>query len=139
MKKKHKRLIMTLCVFCLLSSTIFFILTTLKQNISFFYTVSEASVLQNTKRSIRIGGIVEKNSFIHRDNDVIFQLTDFNKNIKVIYKGILPPMFSEGEGVVIQGTMLDGDIFLADKVLAKHDENYKPKKQSKNILKQIKN
>ncbi|MBV0899436.1 MAG: cytochrome c maturation protein CcmE [Wolbachia endosymbiont of Fragariocoptes setiger] len=135
MKKKHKRLTIVLCVFCLLSSTIFFVLTTLKQNISFFYTVSEASVLQNTEKSIRIGGIVEKNSVIYRNNDVVFHLTDFNKKIKVTYKGILPPMFSEGEGVVIQGIMLDGDIFLADKVFAKHDENYKPKNQSKNILK----
>lgn len=139
MKKKHKRLTIVLCVFCLLSSTIFFVLTTLKQNISFFYTVSEASVLQNTEKSIRIGGIVEKNSVIYRNNDVVFHLTDFNKKIKVTYKGILPPMFSEGEGVVIQGIMLDGDIFLADKVFAKHDENYKPKNQSKNILKQVQN
>lgn len=101
--------------------------------------MSEASVLQNTEKSIRIGGIVEKNSVIYRNNDVVFHLTDFNKKIKVTYKGILPPMFSEGEGVVIQGIMLDGDIFLADKVFAKHDENYKPKNQSKNILKQVQN
>lgn len=130
MKKKHKRLFIASGIFCFLTCMVFFILTTLKENISFFYTVSEAIALANQDNSIRIGGMVIENSIIHNGNEVIFQITDFNKIVNVIHKGILPPMFSEGSGVVVQGRMANSSTFLADTVFAKHDENYMPKKIS---------
>lgn len=105
----------------------FFILTTLKENISFFYTVSEAIVLPNGQKLIRVGGMVVENSVIRNESEVIFQMTDFNKSVMVKYQGILPPMFSEKSGVVVQGKMFDNSTFLADTVFAKHDENYMPK------------
>ncbi|UVW83499.1 cytochrome c maturation protein CcmE [Wolbachia endosymbiont of Aedes albopictus] len=127
MKKKHKRLLITLGIFCFLSCIVFFILTTLKENISFFYTVSEAIVLPNSQKPIRVGGMVVENSVIHNESEVIFQMTDFNKSVVVKYQGILPPIFSEKSGVVVQGKMFDNSTFLADTVFAKHDENYMPK------------
>ncbi|WP_353270261.1 cytochrome c maturation protein CcmE [Wolbachia endosymbiont (group A) of Myopa testacea] len=127
MKKKHKRLLITSGIFLFLNCAVFFILTTLKENISFFYTVSEAIVLPNNQKPIRVGGMVVENSVIRNESEVIFQMTDFNKSVMVKYQGILPPMFSEKSGVVVQGKMFDNSTFLADTVFAKHDENYMPK------------
>lgn len=129
MKKKHKRLLIVSGVFFFLNCAVFFILTTLKENISFFYTVSEAVVLPNNQKPIRIGGMVIEDSVIRNESEVIFQMTDFNKSVVVKYQGILPPMFSEKSGVVVQGKMLDNGAFLADTVFAKHDENYMSQKQ----------
>lgn len=127
MKKKHKRLLITSGIFCFLSCAVFFILTTLKENISFFYTVSEAIVLPNSQKPIRVGGMVVENSVIRSESEVVFQMTDFNQSVVVKYQGILPPMFSEKSGIVVQGKMFDNSTFLADTVFAKHDENYMPK------------
>ncbi|MDD9331419.1 MAG: cytochrome c maturation protein CcmE [Wolbachia sp.] len=130
MKKKHKRLLVTSGILFFLSCVIFFILTTLKENISFFYTVSEAVTLPSKKSSIRIGGIVVENSVMRNENEIVFQITDFNQNVMVKYQGILPPMFSEKSSVVVQGKMINSDTFLADTVFAKHDENYMPSKKT---------
>jgi cytochrome c-type biogenesis protein CcmE len=127
MKKKHKRLLIISGIFCFLICVIFFILTTLKENISFFYTVSEAVILPSNQKPIRVGGMVVEGSVIRNENEVIFQITDFNKSVVVKYQGILPPMFSEGSGIVVQGKMMNSEIFLADIVFAKHDENYMPR------------
>lgn len=129
MKKKHKRLLIASGVFFFLNCAVFFILTTLKENISFFYTVSEAIVLPNNQKPIRIGGIIVEDSVIRSESEVVFQMTDFNKSVVVKYQGILPPMFSEKSGAVVQGKMLNNGAFLADIVFAKHDENYMPRKQ----------
>lgn len=128
MKKKHKRLLITSGILCFLSCVVFFILTTLKENISFFYTVSEAIVLPHNQKPIRVGGMVVEDSVIRNESEVVFQITDFNKSVVVKYQGILPPMFSEKSGVVVQGKIVDGETFLADTVFAKHDENYMPRK-----------
>ncbi|QKX03160.1 cytochrome c maturation protein CcmE [Wolbachia endosymbiont of Litomosoides sigmodontis] len=128
MKKKYKRLLIASGFFFFLNCTIFFILTTLRENISFFYTVSEAITLPNNQKPIRIGGMVVEGSVIHSKNEVIFQMTDFNKSVMIKYQGILPPMFSEKSGVVVQGKMFDNNTFLAETVFAKHDENYMPRK-----------
>ncbi|MEY2392774.1 cytochrome c maturation protein CcmE [Wolbachia endosymbiont of Tettigetta isshikii] len=129
MKKKHKRLLIASGVFFFLNCIVFLILTTLKENISFFYTVSEAIVLPKNKKPIRIGGMIVEDSVIRNESEVVFQMTDFNKSVVVKYQGILPPMFSEKSGVVVQGKMLGSGAFLADTVFAKHDENYMPRKQ----------
>ncbi|WP_395463141.1 cytochrome c maturation protein CcmE [Wolbachia endosymbiont of Cantharis cryptica] len=129
MKKKHKRLLIASGIFFFLNCAVFFILTTLKENISFFYTVSEAIILPNNQKPIRIGGMVVENSVIRNESEVIFQMTDFNQSVVVKYQGILPPMFSEKSGVVVQGKMFGNGTFLADTVFAKHDENYMPRKQ----------
>ncbi|BET30201.1 hypothetical protein wCauBTS_08080 [Wolbachia pipientis] len=83
--------------------------------------------MPNSQKPIRVGGMVVEDSVIRNESEVIFQMTDFNKSVVVKYQGILPPMFSEKSGVVVQGKMFDNSTFLADTVFAKHDENYKPK------------
>ncbi|QKX02635.1 cytochrome c maturation protein CcmE [Wolbachia endosymbiont of Dirofilaria (Dirofilaria) immitis] len=128
MKKKHKRLLIALGISFFLNCVVFFILIALKENISFFYTVSEAVVLPNNQKLIRIGGMVVEDSVIYGEDEVIFKVTDFNKSVLIKYQGILPPMFSEKGGVVVQGKMFDNGIFFADTVFAKHDENYMPRK-----------
>ncbi|UWI83216.1 cytochrome c maturation protein CcmE [Wolbachia endosymbiont of Howardula sp.] len=129
MKKKHKRLLTILGFFLFLNCLILYVLMILKDNISFYYTVSEAVVLTNYKNPIRIGGIVMNDSILYTENELLFQITDLNQIMTVIYQGILPPMFSEGSGVVVQGKMTDNNnIFLAEFVFAKHDEHYIPKK-----------
>ncbi len=128
MKRKHKRLLIASGISFFLNCVVFLILIALKENISFFYTVSEAIVLPNNQKLIRIGGMVVENSVIHNENEVIFQVTDFNKRVLIKYQGVLPPMFSEKSGVVVQGKMFDNGTFLADTVFAKHDENYMPRK-----------
>ncbi|MCV3769277.1 MAG: cytochrome c maturation protein CcmE [Wolbachia pipientis] len=128
MSKKYKRLLMISSFLCVLNCVVFFILMALKENISFFYTVSEAVVLPNNQKLIRIGGIVVEDSVIYNEDEVVFQVTDFNKSVVIKYQGVLPPMFSEKSGVVVQGKMFDNETFLADMVFAKHDENYMPRK-----------
>ncbi len=128
MKRKHKRLLIASGISFFLNCVVFLILIALKENISFFYTVSEAIVLPNNQKLIRIGGMVVENSVIRNENEVIFQVTDFNKSVLIKYQGVLPPMFSEKSGVVVQGKMFDNGTFLADTVFAKHDENYMPRK-----------
>lgn len=129
MKKKHKRLLLIVVIFFTLNFAFFFILSKLKENISFFYTVSEAISLPVDNKVIRIGGMVAEDS-VHKDenNKVIFKVTDFNNEIKVEYNGIPPAMFTEKNSVVVKGKITYDNVFIADELLAKHDEKYMPKK-----------
>ena len=104
----------------------------LRQNISLFYTPSE--LLQTfkdktpIKQNIRLGGMVQKGS-VQRgldDLNVVFELTDYKHSITVHYRGILPDLFREGQGIVTRGHMVDKNNFQAVEVLAKHDANYMP-------------
>ncbi len=129
MKKRHKRLLSITILFCILSLIFFFILNKLKENISFFYTVSEAIHLPIDNRIIRIGGMVVENSiYKDKDNKITFKITDFSNEIKVEYNGLLPAMFTEQSGVVVKGKVTHNNTFIADELLAKHDEKYMPKK-----------
>ena len=78
------------------------------------------------KKKIRIGGMVKNNSILIETKEVKFVVTDFKNEINVIYDGVLPNLFSEGKGVVAEGYLKDKSLFLATKILAKHDENYMP-------------
>jgi cytochrome c-type biogenesis protein CcmE len=102
----------------------------LRQNISLFYTPSQLALSNNQlpKQSIRLGGMVEKGS-VKRQSDglsVQFKITDFKESVVVNYRGILPDLFREGQGIVAHGKMMDKGHFMADEVLAKHDANYMP-------------
>jgi cytochrome c-type biogenesis protein CcmE len=105
------------------------ILYALKQNVSLFYTPTQISQKAAPfSHLIRAGGMVEEKS-IYRDKDpliVHFKITDFSHSIDVVYKGTLPALFREGQGVVAQGFLLENNTFLAKEILAKHDENYMP-------------
>lgn len=105
------------------------ILYALRQNINLFYSPSQVKTAEiSPKTRIRVGGMVEKNSVL-RDKEslfVTFKLTDYKNTIEVSYKGILPDLFREEQGIVALGHLKDKQHFVADEVLAKHDENYMP-------------
>mgnify|MGYP002879261032 CR=1 FL=1 len=104
------------------------ILYNTKENISYFYTPSELNS-SNIKmnKQIRIGGFVENNSFNKISSSSFkFKITDEKASILVTFKGILPDLFREGQGAVIEGAFVDKNIFNATNVFAKHDENYMP-------------
>jgi cytochrome c-type biogenesis protein CcmE len=133
MTLRQKRMIFTfLVISCAVIVTTLVILA-LKENVNLFFTPTQL-VTQTEKFSdrpnlkIRVGGMIKKDSVLRDNNlNVKFIITDFQNNIMVEYKGILPDLFREGQGVVVQGRWLKQDIFKADEVLAKHDENYMPK------------
>lgn len=116
--------------FVLFVSTLITSLVTyaLRQNINLFFTPTEIAGGKAPKNArIRIGGMVLKNSVLKKaDLNVHFILTDFKQEIKVQYRGILPDLFREGQGIVAMGKMDADHIFIADEILAKHDENYMP-------------
>lgn len=101
----------------------------LRENINLFYPPSDiAAGKAPVGRDIRAGGMVLEGS-IKRAKDslqVSFIVTDYQANVPVTYTGILPDLFSEGEGVVVSGQLDDEGLFHAEQVLAKHDENYMP-------------
>ncbi len=105
------------------------ILNALESNLVFFFSPSD--VLEGKapeQRVFRIGGLVENGSVKRQDDGltVVFSVTDLSKRIEVEYTGILPALFSEGQGVVAEGRLGTGNRFVASRVLAKHDENYMP-------------
>ena len=103
-------------------------LTAFRDNIVFFYSPSDVLADHiNPGRVIRLGGMVEKNSVKHEEGDVTeFRVTDMAKTMDVTYRGQLPDLFREGQGVVTEGTLSPDGRFIAREVLAKHDEKYMP-------------
>ncbi len=100
----------------------------LGQNVNLYYTPTQLSVAQTPQSMFRLGGMVKVGSFV-RDPDslqVHFVLTDYQHQIPIQYTGILPALFREGQGIVVQGKLNSQGIFIADQVLAKHDEKYMP-------------
>ena len=114
----------------LITFAIAIVLNVFNDNLVFFYSPSE--ILERNfdeeSRQIRLGGMVVPDSVQRRSTDttVSFQVTDNRNTIKVTYTGILPDLFREGKGVVVQGRFAENQMFVADQVLAKHDENYMP-------------
>lgn len=127
MKRKHKRLTFVAIAGVLIAISAGLVLTAFEENIVFFRTptdIVENKVQQDQR--IRLGGLVEEDSVEQgADGLVNFRVTDTANAVAVSYQGILPDLFREGQGVVAEGK-LAGDIFVADEVLAKHDENYMP-------------
>jgi cytochrome c-type biogenesis protein CcmE len=127
-KARQKRLALLGVSLTVLGLAAWLVLSAFRQNMVFFFTPSQVHAGEAPKgRSFRIGGLVEAGS-LQRQADgmtVNFSVTDMRQKIAVSYKGILPDLFKEGKGVVAQGK-LTGSGFVADQVLAKHDENYMP-------------
>jgi cytochrome c-type biogenesis protein CcmE len=138
----RKRKLMTiLFILTVLSIAAALVLYALRQNISLFYTptqiaLGEAPLLH----AIRIGGMVEKNSIIRAQKglEVQFKVTDFDKTVTVVYTGILPDLFREGQGIVAEGEAIDSNHFRATQVLAKHDANYMPPEVKAALSKKVK-
>ena len=127
-KKVKKRA--TLLVITLLVSVIgiFFILQSLNKNILYFKSPTDIKNNQNINfdKKIRVGGMVKKNSLIIKEEEIKFIITDFNNELNISFSGTVPNLFSEEKGVVAEGKLQDKTFFIADRILAKHDENYMP-------------
>lgn len=104
-------------------------LNAFNENLVFFFSPTQVVAKEApTGRTFRLGGVVEPGS-VKRQADgvtVVFHVTDTAQAVPVLYTGILPDLFSEGQGVVVQGKLDDQGLFTASEVLAKHDENYMP-------------
>lgn len=105
-----------------------YIFKSLRKNTVYFFTPSELFVLSEIPRgTIRIGGMVKKNSLNKKNNTYQFIISDFKQEVKVAYIGVLPNLFVEGQGAVIEGQLIDRLSLKAENILAKHDEKYMPK------------
>jgi cytochrome c-type biogenesis protein CcmE len=129
MTRKQKRLATILGGLAILGVAAGLVLYALSDAIVFFYTPSEVVEKQvGPGQRIRLGGLVEKGSLVRGgDANVSFIVTDMTKTLPVAYRGQLPDLFREGQGVVAEGSLDASGIFQADTVLAKHDETYMPK------------
>ena len=137
MSLRFQRLLLIFLSLFFLTASIFLILFNSKKNLIFFYTPSE---LLNSKtqinETIRIGGIVKKDSLKNiEDNKYVFIIHDNNNYVRVSYTGILPDLFREEQGVVVQGKLIKIGKIKADRVFAKHDENYMPTSIKKQLEK----
>lgn len=113
----------------LLAGAAALVFAALERNISYFYTPSEAEAAMIAPETrIRLGGLVETGSLEHGDGlEINFRVTDGGATLPVRYAGILPDLFREGQGVIAQGAFAQDGVFVAETILAKHDENYIPK------------
>ncbi len=129
MKSRHKKMVFILAGLAGIGIIVALVMNAFRSNLVFFFTPTQVVDKQApVGHTFRIGGLVEKGS-LKRENDgltVHFVVTDTRNNMNVTYKGILPDLFKEGKGVVAQGKLLPDGEFVADEVLAKHDENYMP-------------
>lgn len=129
MKPRHKKLAIITAGVAALGVASVLVLNAFQSNLVFFFSPSQIAAKEAPiGKSFRIGGLVEEGSVKREDSSttVRFAVTDTAKTIPVVYTGILPDLFREGKGVVAQGKISADGIFMADEVLAKHDENYMP-------------
>ncbi len=127
MKPRYKRALIIVAAFIAIGVAALLILNALNSNIALYVTPSEVAAGKAPQdQAFRIGGMVKEGSLKRDGLTVHFAITDLVKDISVAYTGILPDLFKEGKGAVIQGRMNSGGEFIASEVLAKHDENYMP-------------
>ena len=127
--KKVKKRFSFLSLFLIFSIlTVFFILKSLTNNILYFKSPTDIKLIEDVifNKKIRIGGMVKKDSLQINNKEIKFIITDFKNEVLVSYKGTVPNLFFEGKGVVAEGKLRDKKFFVADRILAKHDENYMP-------------
>ena len=138
LSKKVKKRASFLAIFLSVSViSIFLILNALNKNILYFNSPSDIKLNQdiNFDKKIRVGGMVKKNTLTISDQEIKFTITDFKNELRVSFKGTVPNLFAEGKGVVAEGKLQDKKFFIADRILAKHDENYMPP-ELQNIVKE---
>ena len=126
-KKVKLRITFLLLSIITLILIVFLTLKSLEENVIYFKSPTEIKNLPEiTKKKVRVGGMVKKNSIEVNEEKVSFIITDFKNDINVTYSGIIPNLFGEEKGVVAEGFIQDKEYFVAKKILAKHDENYMP-------------
>ena len=127
-KKIKTRLFFLLSLIVITICLLIFLYFNLKQNILYFKTPSEIFTNNEieSKAMVRVGGMVKKDSIQQNSKEIKFILTDHKKEIIVVYSGAVPNLFSEERGAVVEGKLNDKNYLIADRILAKHDENYMP-------------
>ena len=129
MKRKHRRLVFVAAGMVALGAAAALVLVSFEDSLVFFFSPSEIAEKDIADgQRFRIGGLVEEGS-VRRLGDgltVEFRVTDLSATVPVTFRGVLPDLFREGQGVIAEGFLIGGGIFKAEAVLAKHDENYMP-------------
>ena len=126
-KKVKLRILFLLSTLILFSLIIFLFLKSLDKNVVYFISPTDIKSLPElSKKKIRVGGMVKKNSLVDDSEKINFIITDFKNEIQVTFSGTVPNLFSEEKGVVAEGYLKDRNFLIAKKILAKHDENYMP-------------
>ena len=136
-KKVKLRITVSLLLLIITAVLVVFVLRSLEENVVYFFSPTEVNDKENISfnKTIRIGGLVKKNSINKKNNSINFIITDLNNEIVVSYSGSIPNLFSEEKGVVAEGKLKDKKYFIAEKILAKHDENYMPPEVSEALEK----
>ena len=130
MTRKRRRMVLILSGMAALSVAVALVLVAFKETVTFFYSPSEVQAeAPPLERAFRLGGLVEEGS-VQKQGDgltVEFRITDLAASVPVTYRGILPDLFREGQGVITEGSLGADGVFVAREVLAKHDETYMPR------------
>ncbi|MDR3440210.1 cytochrome c maturation protein CcmE [Telmatospirillum sp.] len=128
MTRKQRRLYFVVLGMLALGAATALVLTAMNDTLVYFYTPSDLTKRHvSVERRLRIGGLVEQGSVARHGDEVRFVVTDLQATLPVVYRGVLPDLFREGQGVVTEGKLDQQGLFHASEVLAKHDENYMPK------------
>ncbi len=139
-KKVKSRIVFLMFLLAIAVFVVFIILKSLEENVVYFFSPTEIYSKENISlnKKLRVGGLVKEGSVTSSKTSITFIITDLNNEIIVSYSGVVPNLFVEGKGVVAEGKLKDKKFFIADKILAKHDENYMPPEVSK-VLEKAKN
>ena len=132
-KKVKSRIFFLALTLISVGVVVFIVLKSLEENVVYFFSPTEIYNKTNISfdKKIRVGGLVKMNSISKNETSINFIITDLKKEIVVSYDGLVPNLFSEGKGIVAEGKLKDKKYFVADKILAKHDENYRPPEVNK--------
>lgn len=126
-KKVKLRILFISLLLVSVALSIYLILKSLEENVVYFLSPTEIrNLVEIENKKIRVGGMVKENSIVIDSENVNFIITDFKNEINVNYSGPVPNLFEEGKGVVAEGFLKDQSFLIAEKILAKHDENYMP-------------
>ena len=138
-KKVKNRILFLIFIFTLSIVTVFFIIKSLNKNILYFSSPTEIKQREDIPfgKAMRVGGMIKKGSINISQKDIQFIITDFENEILISYSGTVPNLFAEEKGIVAEGKLSDKNFFIADRILAKHDENYMPP-EIKGIIKNAK-
>ena len=134
--KRKQRLYVVLSILFGTAMAAFLVFKGLSENINLFYSPSDLKKEKiSVDNQIRVGGMVKKDSINKESNSlrISFVITDFEEDLLITYEGILPDLFSEEAGIVAKGKINEQGIFIANEVLAKHDENYMPPEVAKTL------
>ena len=139
-KKVKNRILFLISIFLLSVIAVFFIIKSLNKNILYFSSPTEIKQREDIPfgKPMRVGGMVKKGSIIINKKNIQFIVTDFENEILISYSGSVPSLFAEEKGVVAEGKLRDKNFFIADRILAKHDENYMPPEIKEILEKNVK-